>query len=406
MRRLATALLAALALLGAALDAPEAAPRQAHAEETSAVCTGVAASDALLPACGVSLTREAYRLTWPGGSTPIVSALAAPRLAFRGPPPGPTARAIDWLTVWQHDDSTGAWRTWSSQASGAFATLETFEPGGVYALVATADLDLSLAPLRVSVLAGTRIVSIYGHPGVPTMGALGLYASADAAADAAQEVARPYVALSGATRVVPALHLIASVAQADPGWDGTYLGRMSIADIRPWVDATRARGELLFLDVQVGWSDPLVEVQRLEPVLREAHVHVALDPEFATRGKNDPPGEAIGFLVPEQVNSVQHYLADLVAREALPSKVLVLHQFRYDMLHDPQRIERVSGVDVVIDMDGWGPPEQKLDGYRLFALSSYAPYAGFKLFYRWDQPLLTPEQVMALPRPPDYVINQ
>ena len=138
----------------------------------------------------------------------------------------------------------------------------------------------------------------------------------------------------------------------------------------------------------------------------EPHVHVALDPEFATAGKHEAPGDAIGYLTPEQVNPVQHYLAGLSADGTIPSKVLVLHQFRSDMLHDTDRIEQVDGVDLVIDMDGWGPTGQKLDGYNTFARASYAEYAGFKLFYQWDQPLLTPAQVMALPHPPDYLIYQ
>src|SRR5690606_35877732 len=135
-----------------------------------------------------------------------------------------------------------------------FATLAFFEPGLAYSIVSSIDLDLSLATApRASAFAGTRVVSLYGHPGIATMGALGTYASAGAAADAAAALAREYAALSPDTEVVGALHLIVSVAQADPGWDGTYLGRMSVAEIQPYVEATRARGQLLFLDVQVGW---------------------------------------------------------------------------------------------------------------------------------------------------------
>ena len=408
----ASAAFAAIALAVIALGAIFGAPTHVEAADPIAVaCTGVAASDAREPACGVALPRTPHIFTWRYEPVPIAAALATPRLAFRGTPggvpaAGGAARALDHITVWQRDAASGGWRSWSSRPEGPFATLQTFERGGVYFIVTTADLDLSLAPLRPSVFAGARIVSLYGYPGVPEMGALGEYASAGAAAEAAERLAQQYRPLSGGTRVVAALHLIVSMAQADAGYDGSYLGRISLAAIRPYVEATRARGQLLFLDVQVGWSDPLAEVRLLEPLLREPHVHLALDPEFATRGKDEAPGEAIGYLTPGQVNEVQHYLAGLAAREAIPPKVLVLHQFRYDMLHDPERIERVDGVDVVIDMDGWGTQEQKLDGYQLFARAPYAEYAGFKLFYHWDQPLLTPAQVMALSHPPDYLIYQ
>ena len=369
-------------------------------------CTGIAATDAREAACGVVLTATPRTITWRQDPAPIEAALAAPRLAFRGTPPPSETRPMDTVTVWHRDATTGAWQSWTSKPTGPFATLRTFERGQTYEVVSAVDLDLSLAPVRASVFTGTRIVSLYGHPGVSTMGALGTYASAESAARAVEDLVALYQPLSGDTKVVGALHLITAVAQADAGWDGTYLGRMSAADIAPYVDATRAHGQLLFLDVQVGWSDPLAEVRLLEPLLREPHVHVALDPEFATKGKNWPPGESIGYLTPEQVNDVQHYLLDLSARAGVPSKVLVLHQFRTDMLYEPERIERVNGVDLVIDMDGWGPPWQKLDGYAAFARAPYAEYAGFKLFYHWDVPVLTPAEVMALPHPPDYLIYQ
>ena len=379
----------------------------AHAEDAGATtCTGIAAHDASIATCGmVLLPGVPATFTWANDSTPVATAFAPPRIAFHPPAPA-DARPIDFITVWQRDDATGGWRAWSSRNNGPYAMLLTLERGGTYVAIATTGLDVSLTPERVSVFSGARVISIYGHPGVPTMGALGTYPTAEAAATAVDAIAQEYVPLSGSTRVVPALHLIVDVAQADPGYDGTYLGRMSLTDIRPYVEATRAHGQLLFLDVQVGWSDPLAEVQRLEPLLREPHVHVALDPEFATLGKHEAPGDAIGYLVPEQVNDVQRYLAALATSAGVPPKVLVLHQFRADMLHDPDQIARIDGVDLVIDMDGWGPSWQKLDGYNAFARASYAEYAGFKLFYHWDQPLMTPAEVMALPHPPDYLVYQ
>ena len=420
MRRLsltfASVALALVAVLAAGVLAPrahaaepDAAPSVLAPRDAPAPCSGNATTDAAVTSCGVHLAAATTTLTWVNDAAPIEAVLATPRLAFHGTPPRADARPLDYVTVWQRD-ATGAWRSWSSKGDGPFATLRTFEPGGTYTLAATADLDLSLAPLRASVFARTRVISMYGHPGVPTMGALGTYPTAEAAATAVDDLVRQYQALDTAagrdTRVVGALHLIVSVAQADPGWDGTYLGRMTLAEIRPWVEVTRAHGQLLFLDVQVGWADPVTEVQRLEPLLREAHVHVALDPEFATRAKGWAPGEAIGFLTAAEVNAVQRYLLDLSVRAATTSKVLVLHQFRTDMLSEPDRIERVEGVDVAIDMDGWGPPGQKLDGYNAFALAPYAEYAAFKLFYHWDVPLLTPAQVMALRHAPDYLIYQ
>lgn len=236
------------------------------------------------------------------------------------------------------------------------------------------------------------------------MGALGEYSAAGAATEAAR-VAAEYDELNGSRGVRPALHLIASVAQADAG-DGTYLGRMSLDAVDEYVEVTAARGQLLFIDVQVGWGDPLAEVQRYEQQLRQGHVHIALDPEFATRSDGAAPGQAIGSLSAAQINEVQDYLAGLASEYELPNKILVVHQFRDDMLDDPWNIASVGGTDLVIDMDGYGPQGQKLAGYDRYANADYAEYAGFKLFYDWDTPLFTPSEIQSLNPPPDYVIYQ
>ena len=51
-------------------------------------------------------------------------------------------------------------------------------------------------------------------------------------------------------------------------------------------------------------------------------------------------------------------------------------------------------------------PTSKLTKYEWYALAPYAERAAIKLFYDWDAPLLTPERVQALERPPDLVIYQ
>ena len=51
-------------------------------------------------------------------------------------------------------------------------------------------------------------------------------------------------------------------------------------------------------------------------------------------------------------------------------------------------------------------PLVKLDGYMQYALASYAQRPAIKLFWEWDEPLLTIEQLLALPRIPDIVIYQ
>jgi len=104
------------------------------------------------------------------------------------------------------------------------------------------------------------------------------------------------------------------------------------------------------------------------------------------------------------VNYVIQTLDKLVAEKKLPPKILVVHRFRADMVPDPQNIKPTSRVQVVMDMDGWGPPWLKFDSYRDYIVSAPVQYAGFKLFFHNDlrkqDPLLTPAELLCLlPRP-------
>ena len=303
---------------------------------------------------------------------PRASALTAPKPA----PAAPPTAAATTTPVTPHEATT----------PGAQVT----RPGG---------------PLHPSVFERAQVVSFYGYPGVGVMGELGLHTPAGAA-EAITRLAAEYDALNGPREVMPALHLIVAVAQRHPGNDGLYLQRMDDDLLNEYVEAARDAGILLFVDVQIGWSDTLTEVKILEDVLREPFVHLALDPEFATRSKGTAPGVSIGTLGSADLNAVQHYLAGLVREHDLPPKVLVVHQFLNSMLTGVDAYDDVPEVEVTIDMDGWGNPYVKLTKYDLYAVSDYSERAAIKLFYHWDVPLLTPARLLSLDNPPDLVIYQ
>ena len=260
-------------------------------------------------------------------------------------------------------------------------------------------------PLLPSVFERAQVVSFYGYPGLPVMGALGAYAPLDAVA-AVSEVAAEYDALNGRREVVPALHLIVAVAQRYSGSDGLYLDRMDADLLAEYVEAAREREVLLFLDIQVGWSDVLFEVGWLAEALREPFVHLAIDPEFATLSRGAPPGVAIGSLAASEVNAVQVYLARMVRALGLPPKVLVLHQFLDGMLLDVEAYQALPEVELAIDMDGYGGDQAKLSKYDRYSLAGYSERAAIKLFYDWDAPLITPARLQALEHPPDLIIYQ
>jgi hypothetical protein len=257
-----------------------------------------------------------------------------------------------------------------------------------------------------SYLDGAMVVSLYGYPGVCTMGELGCH-SPDRSIGAVQRLADRYDDLNGAQNVIPAIHLIVDVAQPTPRADGSYLGRMSLERVAEWVELARNHGLLLFLDLQIGWTEPIDSVRRYEQFLDEPFVHIAIDPEFATRSKNAAPGEVVGVVTASQVNAVQRYLAGLVREHQIPPKLFVVHQFRTSMLINPEQFASVSEVVLSIDMDGVGKNFIKLDGYWRYANADYSETPSFKLFLQRDLPqVLTPEQVLDLAVPPSYVIYQ
>lgn len=252
-------------------------------------------------------------------------------------------------------------------------------------------LGSAAAPaLPPSYFAHAQVVSVYGHPGVKAMGELGVH-PADKIAAVVKALAADYDRLNGDRGVIAALHLIVDVAQAKPQSDASYIAEMPLDDIRTYVEVARAEGMLLFLDLQIGWGDPLAAVQRLRPFLSEPFVHIALDPEFATAARRAAPGIVIGSLDAPVLNEVQHYLDEIVHRYALPPKILVVHQFLVEMIAHPEDIDLLSGVEITIDMDGFGPPGPKIGGYERYAMATYAQRAAIKLFYHWDVPLMSPD---------------
>ena len=74
------------------------------------------------------------------------------------------------------------------------------------------------------------------------------------------------------------------------------------------------------------------------------------------------------------------------------------------------RIGNEQILQVVMDMDGWGPPWLKFDSYRDYEVAAPVQFTGFKIFYhndtRKNDPLLTPQEVLALRPRPLYIQYQ
>lgn len=263
-------------------------------------------------------------------------------------------------------------------------------------------------PLPGSILPAKRIVAYYGNPFSKRMGVLGEYPKDDMLRRLDREVAA-WQKVDPSTPVQPALHLITTVAQGDSGKDGRYRMRHSDALTEKVYGWAKERNALLFLDVQVGLSTIQEEYPRLEPFLSRPDVHLGMDPEFSMKD-GTRPGKKIGSYDAADVNWVIDRLARLVTEKGLPPKVLVVHRFTKPMLTNAAKIKRDPRVQVVIHMDGWGPPSLKKDSYAAYVYADPVQFTGFKLFYKNDTkyggPMMTPAQLMALTPRPLYIQYQ
>lgn len=259
-----------------------------------------------------------------------------------------------------------------------------------------------------SLLPSRRIVAFYGNPLSRRMGILAEKPVDSMLARLDREVA-VWAAADTATPVQPALHLIAVVAQGTPGKEGKYRQRADTGLIERVYGWARSHGALLFLDVQLGRSTLKDELPRLLPFLKRPDVHLGLDPEFAM-GEKGTPGTRIGTLDARDVNDAIQVLDSLVRTDSLPPKILVVHRFTRDMLTHYDRIRIDPRVQVVINMDGWGPPWMKRESYRRYVARYPVEFTGFKLFYHNDtkagDPLMKPAQVLALKPRPIYIQYQ
>jgi hypothetical protein len=264
-------------------------------------------------------------------------------------------------------------------------------------------------PLPGSILPNRRIIAYYGNPLSKRMGILGEIAPEAMLKRLDREVAA-WTKADSTTPAIPALHLIAVVAQASAGADGKYRARMSdslIARVYRWA---QEHGALMFLDVQVGKSTLQQELPRLAHWLSKPDVHLGIDPEFSMK-TGHAPGKRIGTMDARDINYASEFLQGLVTEHRLPPKVLVVHRFTRPMVTNYRNIALDPRVQIVIQMDGWGSASLKRDSYVAYVYSEPVQFTGFKIFYKNDvrRPgwtLMKPADVLALTPQPVYIQYQ
>ncbi len=264
-------------------------------------------------------------------------------------------------------------------------------------------------PLAGAILPFHRIVAYYGNLYSKRMGALGEFPKAEMLQKLAVQAAA-WAKADSTTPVIPALHYIAMTAQQAPGADKKYRMKMPFDQIDTIVKWTKEINGLTFIDIQIGASTVQEEIPKYAEYFKNPTLHLGIDPEFSMKYGNRP-GTVIGTLNSDDINFVIDFLADVVRKNNLPPKILVIHRFTDDMVTGYDKIKNVPEVQVVMHMDGWGGKPLKKETYRRCIVTQPVNWTGFKIFYGNDtkkdkNALLSPEEVLALNPQPIYIQYQ
>ncbi len=264
-------------------------------------------------------------------------------------------------------------------------------------------------PLPGALLPYNRIVAYYGNLYSKKMGALGEYPKDDMLRRLKGEVAK-WQAADTSIPVIPALHYVAVTAQGAAGKDGKHRMRMPNHQIDSIVNWAKEIDAITFVDIQVGHSSVKAEVAALENYLKMPKMHLGIDPEFSMKG-GEVPGSKIGTFNAADINDAIDFLQDLVKKNNLPPKILVVHRFTQGMVRGYDQIKKVPEVQVVMDMDGWGDKILKKSSWLRYIYREPVMFTGFKLFYKNDiktgsNQLYSPEELLKFTPTPNYIQYQ
>jgi hypothetical protein len=244
-----------------------------------------------------------------------------------------------------------------------------------------------------------RVVSLYGAAG--GFGVLGRK-SVNGAAKKLKRQAKPYARRSNIP-VVKAFDLVAVIATSCESRRDKCRTRVSREVIRRYLKKIRELNGRLILDIQPARSNVMNEIDHLRPFLRKPDVDVAIDAEWNV-GRRGTPGQDQGSISAKKLNKASIELQSIVKNNHLSQKLLIVHQFHKGSIKHDGDVKRRDQVDVTVNFDGIGSPSAKKAGYR--QLSTRRLFNGFSLFYKLDDNMMSPRQVMKLDPKPDYVMYQ
>ena len=127
-----------------------------------------------------------------------------------------------------------------------------------------------------AILPFNRIVAYYGNLYSKNMGVLGEYPPKEML-QKLQVECKKWQAADPTIPVLPCLHYIAVTAQGAPGKDGKYRARMPFKHIDSILHMAARINAIVFLDIQVGFSNVQTEVPQLEKYLKMPKVKIPLE---------------------------------------------------------------------------------------------------------------------------------
>lgn len=253
-------------------------------------------------------------------------------------------------------------------------------------------------------LEANQMIVFYGSPISDGLGILGKFNPEDAA-DRARRMALKYDRKNGDRGAIGAMDLIYGMAMDHPTDNGLYVSYLEDHVVERYLRAAEAQDIELILDLQIGRADILDEVRKIERFLLHPRVHIAIDPEYAV-GPWGVPILTPGTITGDQINAVQDYVGALVRDNGLPQKMVVIHQFMDETVVGGDATRHLPEVELVLNMDAFGPSIDKHRKYTDYAELPYAERDSYNIFLKQDDRVLSEEEVLDLSPEPDAVFYQ
>lgn len=241
-------------------------------------------------------------------------------------------------------------------------------------------------------------VTYYGRPTIGLMGIVGDYGAAEIMPLIKAKAAEYDDANGPDIGVQPAIHLVWGMATVDPQPDNSHLGYLTETEVLPYIEEGLKAGVDVILDSQIANFSPSASISPALPYLKYPNVHLAIDPEFAVVHPGQSiPGNPIGYITAEQVNDVERTVAGYMRANQIEGKrILMVHQFQSNMILDRDKLDPTyPEVELTLSVDGFGNPYVKTSKYNAL-VDAATPFTSFKLFYGWDEPLMTPRQALGV----------